>query len=449
MVKPQLVEKYSRERWIQEAFDKNGSESARDSRINVISRLDHYCKKVHKMKPEEVFEWMKKEAKTPETLVQFGIDFLSQYVKFCQQDHPDILINKGRNRKIKEPNMMNYLHRLHDNSISGNVARSRGFMSQVGGIRLHNDDMKRVPIPTMIKKGLYDDEEAEPLTASQARDVIGRTRDHRAIVLYHFMNDTGFRISEAGMVVDSDFDLSANPPSVKCPSVSIKGVKAKGIRFLRNQTANLVRTLLKDDDSHFTFRKNNNQKLTAFRQAELKKIKHVYDSLGMDSIYEDTGRRKYNLHSWRKRCGTEYARQNNESMADGYLRHTKYLAQYHLNTKEERIEAFRRDEIDLAIDEASKQELKIKNLEHDKLELLEKTERIEALEKRFAKPLSDDKRADELRNEILKLFKDPNSTLLKDPTFINIFKSKPNPLEVIEEMKTKSKKIRKMKNKKF
>jgi len=369
---PQLTKTYNRDRWIQEAYDKNHSESARDSRINVLARLDHYCDNVHGMTPEEIFTWMKKQGKTPEILSQLAIDFLSQYVKFCQEDHPDIIIHKGRTPKNNQfsINKNNFLHKLHDNSIGGNVARSRGFMSQVGGIRIHNDDMKRVPIPTVLKKGQYDDEESEPLTAEQARNVIGRTRDHRAITLYHFMNDTGFRISEAGMVTDGDFDLSANPPTVKIPNNSIKGVKSKGVRFLRNTTARLVRTLF-TDDKNYTFRKSNSQSLIGFRSAELKKIKHVYEVLGMDDVYEDSKRRKYNLHSWRKRCSTEYARSNSESMADGYLRHSKYLAQYHLKTREERIEAFRKAEIDLAIDEIDKEKARTSE-ERNKNSKLEK-----------------------------------------------------------------------------
>jgi len=375
MLNPQLATTYTRERWIQVAYDKNKSEPARQARISSLSRIDHYCNNVHNNPPEQVFEWMKRNSKKTEDLTGLAIDFLSQYVKFCQNDHHDIIINKGRNPKKNQLNKNNFLHKLHDNSILGNVLALKGFMSQVGGIRIHKDDMKLVPMPTVTKRGQYDDEDAEPLTAEQARNVIGRTRDHRSIVLYHFMNDTGFRISEAGMVIDSDFDLSANPPSVKCPRVSIKGVKATGIRFLRNTTANLVKTLLKDD-KHFTFRNSNEQKPEAFRKVELKKIKHVYDDLGMNAIYEDSGRRKYNLHSWRKRCGTEYSRSNSESLADGYLRHQKYLAQYHLVKKEERIQAFRRAEIDLAIDEVEK--IKIENSE-----LEEKNQRIKKLEKKI------------------------------------------------------------------
>lgn len=382
-VKPQLSATNSREKWIEEGFAKNGSVSARESRVAVVNRLSHYCNKVHGMEPEDVFKWIKANTKTAEEQTRLAVDFLKKYVEFCKVDHPDIIISKGRGKDPnKKLNKNNYLHKLHDNSISGNVARSRRFMSQVGGIRIHDDDMAEVSMPNVIKKGQYDDEEAEPLTAEQAREVINLTRDHRARVIYHFMNDTGFRISETGLVTDSDFDLNANPPSVKLPKISSKGVRANGVRYLRDSTANMVRTLLKGNPDNFTFRKSQNQTLASFRHAELKKIKIVYKKLGMTQIYEDSGRSKYNLHSWRKRCGTEYARNNNESLAHGYLRHSKYLAQYLLKTKEERIEAFRRAEIDLAIDEANKQKIRIKRLESEKSE-------IAKIESEYEKKLED------------------------------------------------------------
>jgi len=395
LLKPQLDKLYTRERWTQDAYDKNKSDSARNSRVAIISRLDHYCNKVHSMKPEEIFSWMKKESKTPEILTRYAVDFLSKYVKFCQKDHRDIIIIMGRSNS-NTPNKKNYLHKLHDNSIIGNVVGARGFMSQVGGIRLHKDDMKLVPIPTVEKRGMYDDEDAEPLTSEQARNVIGRTRDHRSLVLYHFMNDTAFRISEAGMVIDSDFDFSVSPCTVKTPNTAVKGVKSRGYRYLRDTTAKLIKTLLADDygngdnsDVHYTFKKTNKQKLTAFRKVELKKIKNVYNKLGMNQVYEDTGRSKYNLHSWRKRCGTEYGRSNSESMADGYLRHSKYLAQYHLKTKEERIDAFKKAEIDLAIDgvekiklENQKKSVKITELEESKVTIDELKKRLDKQDKR-------------------------------------------------------------------
>ena len=362
---PELSTNYTRERWIQEAFEKNGSESARDGRKDIVARLDHYCNKVHQMSPEQVFEWINANAKDEATKTQFAVDFLSKYVKFCQEDHRDIILGKGRKNKngTVKLNSKNYLKKLHPNSILGRVSRTRQFMSQVGGIRIHNDDFKRIPIPLTVKRGQYDDEEAEPLTAEMARKVCELTQKPRPVALYHFMNDTGFRIAEAGMVIESDFDFEANPPTVKVPKVAVKGVMARGVRYMRDSTAEKIKKLLKNEPKRYVFRSNNSQSVEKFRKSELVKIKRVYDQLGMTQIYEDTGRRKFNMHSWRKRCSTEYARSNSESISDGYLRHSKYLAQYHLTTKQERVEAFRRAEIDLEIEETEKLKLQNESLE--------------------------------------------------------------------------------------
>ena len=74
----------------------------------------------------------------------------------------------------------------------------------------------------------------------------------------------------------------------------------------------------------------------------------------MNQRYEDSGRHKFNLHSWRKRCATEYARKNGEALAHGYIRHRKYLVMYIVKSKEERISYFKKAIMDLAIDEIEK-----------------------------------------------------------------------------------------------
>ena len=96
----------------------------------------------------------------------------------------------------------------------------------------------------------------------------------------------------------------------------------------------------------------------------LAQIRKVYKFLGYEfpEFLEqdpDTGRFKFNLHSWRKRCATEYARKNNEALAHGYIRHTKYLAMYIVKTKDEKIAYFRLAEDDLAIDNIKKTKIAI------------------------------------------------------------------------------------------
>jgi len=49
---PSLTTSYTRERYIQEAYDKNQSLSAKTAKQSIIARLDRYTNKVHSMTPE-------------------------------------------------------------------------------------------------------------------------------------------------------------------------------------------------------------------------------------------------------------------------------------------------------------------------------------------------------------------------------------------------------------
>jgi len=91
-------------------------------------------------------------------------------------------------------------------------------------------------------------------------------------------------------------------------------------------------------------------------------------------MYPDSNRHKYNVHSWRKRCSTEYGRSAGESQADGYIRHAGNLKQYHLRSIKEREQMFRVACIDMAIDGLDKKdaELKVAQKEATKVQQLEK-----------------------------------------------------------------------------
>jgi hypothetical protein len=103
------------------------------------------------------------------------------------------------------------LKRNNKNSVSIYFSTIRKYLSQVGGIRLHNDDIKiDVTIPKATS-GNYEDEESEPLTAEQARKVIEITTNQKSITLYHTMNGTGFRILEAGRVQEKHIHFEKNP----------------------------------------------------------------------------------------------------------------------------------------------------------------------------------------------------------------------------------------------
>ena len=130
--------------------------------------------------------------------------------------------------------------------------------------------------------------------------------------------------------------------------------------------------LANKNDDHFIFKMYDKQSITQFRHNELAKIRKTYNRIGMDECYEASGRHKFNLHSWRKRCATEYARKNGEALAHGYIRHRKYLGMYIVKSKEERIDYFKKAMMDLVIDPTEKQKLEIQSLEKDKFKLEKK-----------------------------------------------------------------------------
>lgn len=83
------------------------------------------------------------------------------------EDHPNILLSRGVHKTVKYP-----LKRKNKNSIPVYFATIRKYLSQVGGIRIHDDDIKMDVTKPKTTSGDYEDEEAEPLTAEQARRVM-------------------------------------------------------------------------------------------------------------------------------------------------------------------------------------------------------------------------------------------------------------------------------------
>lgn len=354
---PNLETTITRERFLSKALDKNNSRSAYDTKLAQLNRLDYYSKNIHKMSTDNVIEWIN-SFDDIDKRKKLAVNYLDKYVEFCKIDHPDIFTSNGRPLKGETPTysakyytkIHPILKKLHNNSFAGYYSTARSYLSQVGGIRLHDDDLVSINLPISRKRGDYDDEQAEPLTDSQARQVLSHLRSVKTIAVCHTMNDTGFRITEAGLVQEKHINLKKNPCEVFLPPENAKGGRVGGTRFIRDSTANKVKNILTGDPENFVFKKNKNQTRISFRKTVLEQLRTAYDKEGLVAVYEDTGRHKYNTHSWRKRCGTEYKRSNGEDLAHGYLRHTKYLAQYMHYTPQDRVESFRKAEIDLAID---------------------------------------------------------------------------------------------------
>ena len=330
------------------------------------------------MDGDETLSWIYQQTlKDQDERERLAIEFLKKAVAFCKVDHPEIVLACGWSSKNQAPklNPKNYLKKLNDNTIPVWIASVVLYMRKVHNIKLHYQDyVHSIGIPVIVKKGIYDDEDAMPLTTPQARAVIGLLKHWKTEVICRTMNDVGFRISEIYNVVESDFDFKADPPTLKVPNYAVKGIKTRGVRYLEKLTVDAIKTLLTGNEDTHPFRLKEKQKLETFETGVRTKLRSQYHKLGLDDKYPDSTRYKYNVHSWRKRCSTEYGRTAGEAQADGYIRHAGNLKQYHLRSIEEREQMFRESCIDLAIDELDKKEaeLKIAKKEASRVEILEK-----------------------------------------------------------------------------
>ena len=167
---PDLETTITRDRFLSKALDKNNSKSALDTKTYQLKRLDYYSENVHKMTTDKVIEWIN-SFDDIDKRKKLAVNYLDKYVEFCKVDHPDIITMKGRKLKGETPTytaryykkVQPTLKKLHNNSFAGYFSVARAYLSQVGGIRLHDDDLISINLPIARKRGDYDDEQAEPV----------------------------------------------------------------------------------------------------------------------------------------------------------------------------------------------------------------------------------------------------------------------------------------------
>lgn len=343
-----ISDRIGRAQFLEKAYLTSKSDSARESVNAHLTNLDLYCKDKYSRDTETILDDLRndmEQSRSPDKVLRF----LDDFIQWLQVDHPNLLLTKARHHSAKY-----YLRKKNKNSVTHYFSTARKYLSLVGGIRIHDDDIKMAITKPKADTGNYEDEESEPLTAEQARAVIEITTDKQSIALYHFLNDTGFRMTETCNVQEKHINFETNPVEIFLPKENSKGKSAGGTRYIRPETAKRLMMLCNDDPEHYVFKLYDSQKPIQFKHNHLQRIRKTYNALGMTAIYEDSGRHKFNMHSWRKRCATEYARKNGEALAHGYIRHRKHLAMYIVKTKEERISYFQNAVIDLAIDEIEK-----------------------------------------------------------------------------------------------
>lgn len=109
------------------------------------------------MSTDNVLEWIN-SFDDVDKRKKLAVNYLDKYVEFCKIDHPDVFTSNGRHQKGEKPTysakyytkVNPTLKKLHNNSFAGYFSTARSYLSQVGGIRLHDDDLVSINLPISI-----------------------------------------------------------------------------------------------------------------------------------------------------------------------------------------------------------------------------------------------------------------------------------------------------------
>ena len=201
-----ISDRIGRDQFLEKVYQTSQSQSTRESAHAHLTNLDLYCKDKYDRDTDTVLDDLRTDMEITRSPAKV-LRFLDDFVSWLQVDHPHILLTKARHNSAKY-----YLRKKNKNSISHYFSTSRKYLSLVGGIRIHDDDIKMAITKPKADTGNYEDEESEPLTAEQARAIIELTTDQQSITLYHFLNDVGFRMTETCLVQEKhiNFEIKHN-----------------------------------------------------------------------------------------------------------------------------------------------------------------------------------------------------------------------------------------------
>jgi integrase len=366
-----INELLTREEFFKKIYNKSKSIDSEGNAKSYLATLDHYSKDKYGLETGQIMADLRLDVKSTNSQAKV-FRYLNDYVEWLLENHPNIIIKRGKNKSA-----LTYLKAKNANSITAYFSMARRYLKLCGGIRINDDDIRDY---ITFPRSITDDEEAQPLTPEIARDVISRTRDQKRVTLYYFMKDTGFRISEAGSTQKKHIHLETKPPSVFLPKANSKGKVASSWVYLTNETAKRIVILIKNlDDQDYPFKRYNEQPLKQFRENELEVLRIVYKKIGLNERYSHNNRYKFNIHSWRAFCATQYAKNTSEEAAHGYIRHKKYLQQYIRKTDSEKIQLFERASFDLTLDESARKQVELDIIRREKFELEKQKHDIEEM----------------------------------------------------------------------
>lgn len=220
------------------------------------------------------------------------------------------------------------------------ISQIRLYLRKVGGIRLTSEDLSDfVSFPAPVEK-----EEAVPLLPSEFKKICKRST-HRRALLYRIKKDCCARIGAMVQLRRKHFNIDVRPIEVTFPKHIMKkknGISYTNVKYIiKEDEEDLLDYLKRFPDPESLIWGTNENVLNAV-SAEEHYWSRLMVRMGYDQKYFHSGRMKKSIHTIKSLTFTAAEEAVDETYANAYGDHSRYIKNYLRWTKKQKIEKFRK-----------------------------------------------------------------------------------------------------------
>lgn len=262
---------------------------------------------------------------------QKSLVLLSKFVDWLAVDHPQFLLKRGRGTT---PCMSKGTE-----SIKNYTSQMRLYLRKVGGVSITSEDVEEyISYPQQINK-----EEVEPLLLTEFKKICDKASPKRSL-MYRIIKDCEARIGATVQLRRKHFDITKRPIEVFFPKHIMK--KKKGVSY--SNTKFVIEEDERDLLDYLETLKNpeslvfgTTEDWHTAKSTEEAYWQRLMVKVGFTQRYEHNGYLKKSLHTIKSLTFTAAEEAVNETFANAYGDHSRYIRNYLRWTKEKKIEKFK------------------------------------------------------------------------------------------------------------
>jgi integrase len=368
---PQMTD----EEFFERVFSKSESVRSVNTTKTALQSFDHYCQHELGLNGQSMNqmisqyqEWLKPEkvdGERPEPDTQKVCISLEKFIRFCQKNHDEIVINTNATFKAKSPV-----------TIKTYFGMVKTYLRIVHGVKITTEDIKDYVIFPKVRK-----EARKPISLDTLK-TIWNNCDPQRRALYYVLISSGMRLGEGLSLKKSNFHIKEIPIRVSLLADDTKTKEARETYISAEAWERVKPIYDKKGDDEYLFLKF--PTIPKGVIGEDRYFGRLRERLLMTERYPKSIRFIVNIHSFRSYFITKASMKHGSDYSHAISGHGAYLKEYIRIPPEERAQKYLTLEPQLLIESVKVQAEKTKDviietLEAQMEELQNKMKRIELL----------------------------------------------------------------------